>query len=114
MNEDKFNSKYNPEFSFYSQFNITEDEIVDEISDTKYDINGRDELFYEAAKLVVKKGSGSASDLQLNFKIGYHRSGKIINQLEEANILQHSIGGKIKKALIKNSNDLDILIQNEK
>jgi len=24
MNEDKFNSKYNPEFSFYSQFNITD------------------------------------------------------------------------------------------
>tara|TARA_B100000767_G_scaffold270533_1_gene294432 strand:- start:127 stop:1119 length:993 start_codon:yes stop_codon:yes gene_type:complete len=114
MSQDKFDKKYNPEFYFYSQFNITEDEIVDEISDTKYDINGRDELFYEAAKLVVKKGSGSASDLQLNFKIGYHRSGKIINQLEEANILQHSIGGKIKKALIKNSNDLDILIKNEK
>ena len=47
MSQDKFDKKYNPEFYFYSQFNITEDEIVDEISDTKYDINGRDELFYE-------------------------------------------------------------------
>ena len=129
MSQDKFDMEFNPEFSFYSKFNITdvtaeldtnedwcppktyEEETIIKNTDEWVD---RDELFYEAAKLVVEKGSGSPSDIQLNFKIGYHRSGKIINQLEEANILENSIGSKIKKALIKNVKDLDMLIENEK
>lgn len=114
MSQDKFDKKYNPEFYFYSQFNITEDEIVDEISDTKYDINGRDELFYEAAKLVVKEGRASASFLQRELKIGYNRAGRLIDQFESAGIVSSFEGSKARQVLVTGLVALDRHLENEK
>lgn len=112
MSEDKFNSKYNPEFSFFSQFNITDDEDVDEIE--IIDINDRDELFYEAARLVVKEGRASASFLQRELKIGYNRAGRLIDQFESAGIVSSFEGSKARQVLVTGLVALDRHLENEK
>jgi len=47
----------------------------------------RDELFYDAATLVVKTQNVSASKLQIKFKIGYNRAERILEQLQSAGII---------------------------
>lgn len=44
-------------------------------------IDKRDELFTEAAKLVVKHQKASTPFLQIKLILGYHRAGRIMNQL---------------------------------
>jgi S-DNA-T family DNA segregation ATPase FtsK/SpoIIIE len=53
-----------------------------------------DELFPEAAKLVVSANMASVSMLQRHFKIGYARAGRLIDLLEKARIVGPHLGSK--------------------
>ena len=58
-----------------------------------------DELFPEAAYAVVTAGSASVSMLQRHFKIGYARAGRLIDLLEQANIVGPHLGSKSREVL---------------
>lgn len=58
-----------------------------------------DELFPEAAKVVVSTGTASVSMLQRHFKIGYARAGRIIDLLERARIIGPHLGSKSRDVL---------------
>ncbi len=60
----------------------------------------RDELFNEAAKLVVRHDQGSTSLIQRRLKVGYARAGRIVDQLERAGILGPPDGSKAREVLI--------------
>jgi len=60
----------------------------------------RDELFREAAKLVVRHQQGSASLLQRRLRIGYARAGRLIDELEDAGIVGPYDGSKAREVLI--------------
>jgi S-DNA-T family DNA segregation ATPase FtsK/SpoIIIE len=45
-----------------------------------------DDLFPEAAKVVVRSNTASVSMLQRHFKIGYARAGRIVDLLEQAGL----------------------------
>ncbi len=60
----------------------------------------RDELFREAAKLVIRHQQGSASLLQRRLRIGYARAGRLIDELEEAGILGPFDGSKAREVLM--------------
>ncbi|MBW6515442.1 MAG: cell division protein FtsK [Candidatus Cloacimonetes bacterium] len=70
---------------------ITESEEGVELVD--YD----DELFIEAAKLVVSADTASVSMLQRHFKIGYARAGRLIDMLERAKIIGKYAGSKSRE-----------------
>ncbi|PKN72920.1 MAG: cell division protein FtsK [Candidatus Cloacimonetes bacterium HGW-Cloacimonetes-3] len=53
-----------------------------------------DELFPEAARVIVSSGTASVSMLQRHFKIGYARAGRIIDLLERARIIGPHLGSK--------------------
>jgi DNA segregation ATPase FtsK/SpoIIIE, S-DNA-T family len=53
-----------------------------------------DELFEEAARLVVTSQQGSTSSIQRKFSIGYNRAGRIMDQLEAAGIVGPVDGSK--------------------
>ncbi len=59
-----------------------------------------DELFAEAAKLVVRHDQGSTSLIQRRLKVGYARAGRIVDQLEHAGILGPPDGSKAREVLI--------------
>ena len=65
------------------------------------DSEGRDELFEEAARLVVSLGQGSTSLLQRRMKIGYARAGRLMDELERAGMVGPQEGSKMRDVLMK-------------
>jgi S-DNA-T family DNA segregation ATPase FtsK/SpoIIIE len=60
----------------------------------------KDQLFMEAAKIVVRTGQGSVSILQRRLKIGYSRAARLIDQLERAGIVGPFDGSKARAVLV--------------
>jgi len=58
-----------------------------------------DELFPEAAKVVVSANMASVSMLQRHFKIGYARAGRLIDMLEKAHIVGPHLGSKSRDVM---------------
>src|SRR3546814_18034430 len=59
-----------------------------------FDSENRDQMFDEAARLVVRHQQGSTSLIQRKLKLGYNRAGRIIDQLEAAGIVGTFEGSK--------------------
>ncbi|MDD2544108.1 MAG: DNA translocase FtsK [Candidatus Cloacimonetes bacterium] len=64
-----------------------------------------DDLFPEAAKVVVRSNTASVSMLQRHFKIGYARAGRIVDLLEQAGVVGPHLGSK-SRDVIANREDL--------
>jgi len=67
----------------------------------------KDDLFEEAARLVVKHQQGSASLIQRKLKLGYNRAGRIIDQLERAGIVGPHSGSKAREVLVYTDSELE-------
>ena len=74
------------------------------------DLDNKDTLFDDAARLVVTQQTGSTSNIQRRMKIGYNRAGRIIDELEAAGIVGPFEGSKARKVLIKSEMELDELL----
>jgi len=66
-----------------------------------------DELFKDAAKIVVLHQQGSVSLLQRKLKIGYNRAGRIIDQLYNAEIVGPFQGSTARDVKISEEEELD-------
>ncbi len=77
------------------------------------DINERDDLFREAAEVLVIAQQGSASLLQRKLKLGYNRAGRIIDQLEAAGIVGPFEGSKARQVIVTSIDALNQLLDNE-
>ncbi len=90
-------------------------EVEDDNTGTNFDdnIEDRDELFKEAAYIIVSAQQGSASLLQRKLKLGYNRAGRIIDQLEAAGIVGPFEGSKARKVLIPDVIALDDFFNNQ-
>jgi hypothetical protein len=66
-----------------------------------------DPLIYDAARLVVLKQQGSTSLIQRTLSLGYNRSGRIIDQLEEFGIVGPFLGDAPRKVNFRNLVDLE-------
>ena len=78
------------------------------------DTSDRDEMFEEAARIIVLHQHGSTSLLQRKLKIGYNRAGRIIDQLEDAGIIGHFEGSKAREVRIKDQITLEQLLKDNK
>jgi S-DNA-T family DNA segregation ATPase FtsK/SpoIIIE len=81
------------------------DEAID--GPDEFDPNDRDELFEEAARIIVQTQQGSTSLLQRKLKLGYNRAGRIIDQLEAAGIVGPFEGSKARDVLISDELSLE-------
>lgn len=70
------------------------------------DLQKRDDLFEDAALLIVQHQQGSTSLIQRKFAIGYNRAGRIMDQLEAAGIVGQSEGSKARQVLIMDEGSL--------
>ncbi|MDC1106162.1 DNA translocase FtsK 4TM domain-containing protein [Prolixibacteraceae bacterium] len=75
------------------------------------DLDNRDELFEEAARLLIMNQVGSTSAIQRKFSIGYNRAGRIMDQLEYAGVVGPNEGSKARKVLIPDETNLEMLLQ---
>ncbi|HUF77350.1 MAG TPA: DNA translocase FtsK [Thermoanaerobaculia bacterium] len=60
-----------------------------------------DELFAEAARLVVSEGQGSASFLQRRLRVGFSRAARLIDMMEQDGILGPPQGSKPREVLVR-------------
>lgn len=71
--------------------------------------NERDDLFKEAARLIVREQQGSTSLIQRKMNLGYNRAGRIMDQLEEAGIVGPSEGSKPRQVRVTNVDALEAI-----
>ncbi len=90
-------------------------EYTDEESENSeyFDPSERDELFEEAARLIVATQQGSTSLLQRKLKLGYNRAGRIIDQLEAAGIVGPFEGSKAREVKIKDEISLEQILSKD-
>jgi DNA segregation ATPase FtsK/SpoIIIE, S-DNA-T family len=81
------------------------DEEVDKQND--FDPNERDDLFEDAARIIVQTQQGSTSLLQRKLKLGYNRAGRIIDQLEAVGIVGPFEGSKAREVKVANEMALE-------
>ncbi|MFI5252048.1 MAG: DNA translocase FtsK [Bacteroidota bacterium] len=73
--------------------------------------NTRDDLFEEAARLVVRHQQGSVSLIQRRLKVGYSRAARIIDELESAGVVGPFDGSKARLVLIDAEDQLERILQ---
>lgn len=80
------------------------------------DLADRDNMFDEAARLIVRHQQGSTSLIQRKLKLGYNRAGRLIDQLEAAGIVGPFEGSKAREVLVQDEYILEQLLNelNEK
>ena len=83
----------------------------DEQGSGDIDLNDKDELFDDAARVVVMNQMGSTSMIQRKFAIGYNRAGRIMDQLEVAGVVGPSEGSKARQVLIQDEYTLEQLLR---
>jgi S-DNA-T family DNA segregation ATPase FtsK/SpoIIIE len=76
------------------------------------DLDDRDSMFEEAARVIVQHQSGSTSLIQRKLKLGYNRAGRIIDQLEAARIVGPFEGSKARQVLIRDEMALEEVLRN--
>jgi S-DNA-T family DNA segregation ATPase FtsK/SpoIIIE len=95
---------------FPSAFMLPEYVSEEEAGPGEVDLNNRDELFDDAARVVVMNQMGSTSMIQRKFSIGYNRAGRIMDQLEAAGVVGPSEGSKARQVLIQDEYSLEQLL----
>ena len=89
-------------------------EYVDEkeLEKGDFDVNDRDPLFEDAARLIVQHQSGSTSLIQRRMKLGYNRAGRLMDQLAQAGVVGQTGGYAAREVLIKTEADLVDFLEN--
>jgi S-DNA-T family DNA segregation ATPase FtsK/SpoIIIE len=70
----------------------------------------RDDLFDEAARLVVRHQQGSVSLLQRRLKVGYSRAARIVDELEMAGVVGPFDGSKARQVLLESEAELEAFL----
>ncbi len=62
--------------------------------------DGRDQYFAEAGRFIIEKQKASIGNLQRNFRIGFNRAARIMDQLSDAGVVSHEDGTKARQILM--------------
>ena len=65
-----------------------------------------DEMFVDAAKIIIAEQYGSTSLLQRKMQIGYNRAGRIVDQMENLGMVGPSKGSKPREVLVYSETEL--------
>lgn len=76
-----------------------------------FDPNEKDQLFEEAARIIVSSQQGSTSMLQRQLKLGYNRAGRIMDQLEAAGIVGGFNGAKAREVMVSDLHALESFLE---
>jgi DNA segregation ATPase FtsK/SpoIIIE, S-DNA-T family len=71
----------------------------------------RDELFEEAARIIVENKMASASFLQRKLVLGYNRANRIIDQLENYSVIGEFNGTKPREVMFHSLEDLNEFLE---
>ncbi|SDM29867.1 FtsK/SpoIIIE family DNA translocase [Pedobacter antarcticus] len=92
-------------------------EYLDEAAESAkadFNLDDRDSMFEEAARLIVMHQQGSTSLIQRKLKLGYNRAGRIIDQLEATGVVGPFEGSKAREVLLPDEYALEQFLDNLK
>jgi S-DNA-T family DNA segregation ATPase FtsK/SpoIIIE len=61
----------------------------------------KDDLYDEAARIIVSSGQASISYLQRRLRIGFSRAARLVDMMEAEGIVSAAVGGKPREVLVK-------------
>lgn len=96
--------------SYPMPFLLPEHELDGEDVPGAVDLEKRDELFEEAAKIIVMNQQGSTSLIQRKLSIGYNRAGRIVDQLEAVGIIGPPKGSKARDVYVLDEYSLEKIL----
>ena len=88
-------------------YRLPDYETPDESGPGGADLDDVDDLFEDAARIIVRNQQGSVSLLQRKLSIGYGRASRIIDQLENAGVVGPFDGAKARAVLVTTETQLD-------
>jgi S-DNA-T family DNA segregation ATPase FtsK/SpoIIIE len=88
---------------------VGDDEVGN--GNSEVDLRKRDQLFDDAARLVVQHQQGSTSLIQRRMQLGYNRAGRIIDQLEKAGIVGPFEGSKAREVIVQDPQTLEQILK---
>ena len=68
--------------------------------------DAEDELFMEAARLVVETGKASSSLIQRRLRVGYSRAARLLDMLEEQGVVSGPDGSRPREVLVRDLSEL--------
>ncbi|NOT37331.1 MAG: DNA translocase FtsK [Saprospiraceae bacterium] len=86
----------------------------DDLGSSDINTEDLDDMFTEAARLVVQSQHGSTSMIQRRLKLGYNRAGRIMDQMESLGIVSASEGSKPREVLVFNEVELENILNKYK
>ncbi|TPR14084.1 cell division protein FtsK [Apilactobacillus timberlakei] len=81
--------------------------VSDEDIKREEEVEDQDELFGDALKFVIHEQKASTSLLQRNFRIGYNRAARIIDDLEQRGYIGPQEGSKPRQVYKQSNDDSD-------
>ena len=93
----------------YDENTIRHIEESEKIADGTSDTADRDELFEAAGRYIIEKDRASIGNLQRNFKIGFNRAARIMDQLADAGVVGDEAGTKRREILMSMDEFLNVL-----
>ena len=93
----------------YDENTIKQIEETQNAASAGSDISERDELFEAAGRYIIEKDKSSIGNLQRNFKIGFNRAARIMDQLASAGVVGGEAGTKKREILMNMDEFLDVL-----
>ncbi len=97
---EKITSYISQQQAYGSAYILPEPDSDDDSGIADIDLSKKDELFEDAARMIVLHQQGSTSLIQRKLSIGYNRAGRIIDQLEAAGIVGPFEGSKARQVLM--------------
>lgn len=79
---------------------ITAEEKSDAVSGIDME---KDDLYDEAARIIVSSGQASISYLQRRLRIGFSRAARLVDMMEAEGLVSPSAGGKPREVLVDKS-----------
>ncbi|MEM1124338.1 MAG: DNA translocase FtsK, partial [Bacteroidota bacterium] len=80
----------------------------------QFKLSELDDMFEDAARLVVSNQHGSTSMIQRRMKLGYNRAGRIMDQMEQLGIVGPSEGSKPREVLMYDERELERFLEDIK
>lgn len=103
---ERINAFIGNQLGYNAPYYLPKIEDPDANETSTYDASDRDDLFEEAAKVVVLHQQGSVSLIQRKLKLGYNRAGRLIDQLYAAGIVGPYQGSTAREVLIPDEDSL--------
>ena len=103
---EKINGFIGNQLGYNAPYYLPKVEDPDANETTMVDPSERDDLFEEAAKVVILHQQGSVSLIQRKLKLGYNRAGRLIDQLYAAGIVGPYQGSTARDVLIPDEESL--------